>query len=166
MLRTPALVIYPEIVDRNIAATIRLLGGDANRWRPHVKTAKLGFVMRRLVERGVAQVMCSTTVELAAACAAGLKDVLLAYPVVGANAARVAELARENRGARVSVLVENPRQAAAWQGSVVGVFIDVNPGMDRTGMEQGDLAAIVGLVRAIDAAGVEFRGLHYYDGHV
>jgi D-serine deaminase-like pyridoxal phosphate-dependent protein len=166
MLRTPALVIYPEIVDRNIAATIRLLGGDANRWRPHVKTAKLGFVMRRLVERGVAQAKCSTTVELAAACAAGMKDVLLAYPVVGANAARVAELARENRGARVSVLVENPRQAAAWQGSVVGVFIDVNPGMDRTGMEQGDLAAIVGLVRAIDAAGVEFRGLHYYDGHV
>jgi D-serine deaminase-like pyridoxal phosphate-dependent protein len=165
-LRTPALVIYPEIVDRNIAATIRLLGGDANRWRPHLKTAKLGFVMRRLVERGVAQAKCSTTLELAAACAAGMKDVLLAYPVVGANAARVAELAKENHSVRVSALVENPRQAVAWKGSGVGVFIDVNPGMDRTGMEQRDLAAIVGLVREIDAAGVEFRGLHYYDGHV
>lgn len=165
-LLTPALAIYPEIVDQNIATTIRLLGGDVNRWRPHLKTAKLGFVIRRMVERGIAQAKCSTTIELAAACAAGMKDVLLAYPVVGANAARVAELAEENRGVRVSVLVENARQAAAWQGRHVGVFIDVNPGMDRTGMQQDDLAAIVGLVREIDTARIEFRGLHYYDGHV
>jgi D-threonine aldolase len=152
-LLTPTLAIYPEIVDPNIAATIRLLGGDVNRWRPHLKTAKLGFIMRRMVERGVAHAKCSTTVELAAACAAGIKDVLLAYPVVGANAARVAELAQEHRGVRVSVLVENARQAAAWKGRPVGVFIDVNPGMDRTGIEQGDLTAIVSLVSEIDAGG-------------
>src|SRR5215471_19088259 len=51
-LLTPALAIYPDLVDHNIATTIRLLGGDANRWRPHVKTAKLGFIMRRLREHG------------------------------------------------------------------------------------------------------------------
>ncbi|HEX8184077.1 MAG TPA: hypothetical protein VF747_04980, partial [Blastocatellia bacterium] len=44
---TPALAIYQEIVDSNIRATLELLGGDANRWRPHVKTAKLACVMRR-----------------------------------------------------------------------------------------------------------------------
>lgn len=165
-LLTPALAIYPEIVDRNIAATIRLLGGDVNRWRPHVKTAKLGFIMRRMAARGIVQAKCSTTVELAAACASGMKDVLLAYPVVGANAARVAELAEENRGVRVSALVENPLQAAGWKGSPVGVFIDVNPGMDRTGIEQGHVGAILDVVREIGAAGIEFRGLHYYDGHI
>src|SRR6266436_10142121 len=53
-LLTPALAIYPEIVDRNIDCTLRLLDGDANRWRPHVKTSKLGFVMRQLVEHGIA----------------------------------------------------------------------------------------------------------------
>src|SRR5258708_1507287 len=36
---TPALAIYPRLVDANIAITIDLLGGDANRWRPHVKTS-------------------------------------------------------------------------------------------------------------------------------
>jgi D-serine deaminase-like pyridoxal phosphate-dependent protein len=166
MLLTPALAIYPEIVDRNIAATIRLLGGDANRWRPHVKTAKLGFIMRRMAELGIAQAKCSTTVELATACAAGMKDVLLAYPVVGANAARVGEVARENRGVRTSVLVENAAQVVTWKNSPVGVFIDVNPGMDRTGIEQDHFAAIIEVARAIHAAGLEFRGLHYYDGHV
>ena len=43
-VRTPALAIYPEIVDSNVAITLRLFGGDANRWRPHVKTAKLAFI--------------------------------------------------------------------------------------------------------------------------
>jgi D-serine deaminase-like pyridoxal phosphate-dependent protein len=165
-LLTPALAIYPEIVDRNIAATVRLLGGDPNRWRPHLKTAKLGFIMHRMVELGIAQAKCSTGVELATACAAGIRDVLLAYPVVGANADRVRELAADNPKVRVSVLVENAEQVASWRGSRVGVFIDVNPGMDRTGIEQDRTAAILEVTRAIHAAGLAFRGLHYYDGHV
>ncbi len=165
-LLTPALAIYPEIVDNNIAATVRLLGGDPNRWRPHLKTAKLGFIMRRLAERGVVQAKCSTTVELATACESGIRDVLLAYPVVGANADRVREIAAEHPQVRISVLVENAGQLAVWRGSRVGIFIDVNPGMDRTGIEQDRTAAILDLARSIRSAGLEFRGLHYYDGHI
>ncbi len=163
---TPALAIYPEIVDSNIATTIRLLGGDPNRWRPHVKTAKLGFIMRRLAERGIAQAKCSTTLELETACNAGIKDVLLAYPMVGANAARVREIADRHRDARISVLVENPAQVVAWAKSPIGIFIDLNPGMNRTGVEQDHLTEILEIVRAIAATGLEFRGLHYYDGHI
>ena len=165
-LLTPALAIYPEIVDRNIDCTLRLLAGDTNRWRPHLKTAKLGFIMRRLVERGITQAKCSTTLELAAACEAGMKDVLMAYPVVGANANRVRDLADDYSDVQVSVLVENRVQAAAWSGSRVGIFIDVNPGMDRTGIAQERIPAILDLARATASAGVAFRGLHYYDGHV
>src|SRR5277367_100894 len=109
-LLTPALSIYPEIVDRNIAATVRLLGGDANRWRPHLKTAKLGFIMKRLASQGVVHAKCSTTVELAAACEAGMRDVLLAYAVVGANARRVIQVADRYPDVRISVLVENVEQ--------------------------------------------------------
>ena len=165
-LLTPALAIYPDLVDQNIATTIRLLGGDANRWRPHVKTAKLGWIMRRMVERGVHQAKCSTTVELATACDAGLRDVLLAYPVVGANALRVRALAEAHPESRISVLVENAEQAQAWSGSRLGIFIDVNPGMDRTGIQQDREAALLDVARAVTNAGLALRGLHYYDGHV
>ena len=50
---TPALVVYPEIISSNIEQTLRLLDGDANRWRVHIKTAKLQYTVRMLVERGV-----------------------------------------------------------------------------------------------------------------
>ncbi len=162
-LLTPALAIYPAIVDSNIAATLRLLGGDPNRWRPHLKTAKLGFIMKKLAARGVVNAKCSTTVELAAACESGMKDVLLAYAVVGANAKRVRQIAGQYPNVRISVLVENVAQIAAWSGSRVGIFVDVNPGMDRTGISQDAIAAILDVVRA---AGSQFRGLHYYDGHM
>jgi D-serine deaminase-like pyridoxal phosphate-dependent protein len=162
-LLTPALVIYPEIVDRNIAATLRLLGGEANRWRPHLKTAKLGFIMQKLVSKGVVNAKCSTTVELAAACESGMTDVLLAYAVVGANARRVREIAEKYPNVRISVLVENVEQIAAWSASRIGIFVDVNPGMDRTGISQDAIDAIIALVRA---AGPQFRGLHWYDGHM
>jgi D-serine deaminase-like pyridoxal phosphate-dependent protein len=165
-VRTPALAIYPEIVDSNIAVTLRLLGGDANRWRPHVKTAKLAFSMHRLVERGIANFKCSTSLELMTACESGARDVLLAYPVVGANARRVREISERFGSVRISTLVETERQIRDWTDSGVGIFIDVNPGMDRTGIEQDSVGEIVRLARAIEAAGLVFRGVHYYDGHL
>jgi D-serine deaminase-like pyridoxal phosphate-dependent protein len=164
--RTPALAIYPEIVDSNIAVTLQLLGGDANRWRPHVKTAKLGYIIKRMVERGIANFKCSTSLELATACEAGASDVLLAYPAVGANARRVRELARAFPSVRISVLVEDYQQIDTWADSNIGLFIDVNPGMNRTGIEQDRIDEIVRLACAVEAEGLVFRGLHYYDGHL
>ena len=63
----------------------------------------------------------------------------------------------------MSILVENAAQAAAWCDTPVGLFIDVNTGMDRTGIPQDHIAGIVDLARAI---GGQFRGIHYYDGHI
>jgi D-serine deaminase-like pyridoxal phosphate-dependent protein len=163
---TPALAIYPEIVDANVEATLRVMGGDANRWRPHVKTSKLGFVMRRLTERGVTTVKCATTLEMQTAAEAGAVDILVAYSMVGANARRVRELAETMPGKRVSALVENADQVKSWVGSNIGLFIDLNGGMDRTGLEQDRVAEVVDLARAIEGAGLVFRGLHYYDGHM
>src|SRR5438128_11347100 len=77
---TPALAIYPELVDANIQTTLRLAGGDANRLRPHVKTAKLVSVMRQWTARGIVNFKCSTSLELLTVCEAGAKDALLAYP--------------------------------------------------------------------------------------
>jgi D-serine deaminase-like pyridoxal phosphate-dependent protein len=161
---TPALVIYPEVIASNIDQTLKLLGGDANRWRVHIKTAKLGFTLRMLLDRGIPNFKCATTLELLVACQSGAADVLLAYPVLGANARRAREIAQQFPEVRISVLAENEEQVRQWRGSQVGVFLDINPGMNRTGIEQSGNDKIVALARAIADAGLEFRGLHYYDG--
>lgn len=162
---TPALLLYPEIVASNIERTLDLLGGDANRWRVHIKTAKLKYTLRMLIERGVRNFKCATTLELLVACQSRAQDVLFAHPAVGANARRVREIAEQFPQVRISVLAENEEQVGQWSGSRIGVFLDVNPGMDRTGIEQNQSGKVLELARAIGGAGLEFRGLHYYDGH-
>jgi D-serine deaminase-like pyridoxal phosphate-dependent protein len=161
---TPALVLYPQILASNIQRTLDLLGGDANRWRVHIKTAKLAYTLRVLVEHGVRNFKCATTLELLEACRTGAGDVLFAHPAVGANARRVRELADQFPEVRVSALAENEEQVRQWRGSRVGIFLDINPGMDRTGIEQSHTNETVELARAITSLGLEFRGLHYYDG--
>src|SRR3981189_3729752 len=99
---TPALLVYPEILASNISRTLDLLEGDADRWRVHVKTAKLDYTLRMLMERGVRNFKCATTLELLLACQGGAADVLLAYPVVGANARRLREIADSFSNVRIS----------------------------------------------------------------
>lgn len=163
---TPALLIYPDRVDANIRAVIAQCGARPGRWRPHVKTAKIGEVMARFLAHGITRFKCATAKELRTLLELGAPDVLLSFPVVGANAARVRSIASANPNSRVAVLVESADHLAAFHGSGLGVFVDCNPGMDRTGRDPANLAGLVALAHAITAAGCVLRGLHWYDGHV
>jgi D-serine deaminase-like pyridoxal phosphate-dependent protein len=165
-IATPALLIYTDRVDANIRAVIAQCGGDPARWRPHVKTAKASDIMARFLAHGLTRVKCATTKELRVLLELGAPDVLVSFPVVGATAARVRDLAAHHPASRVSALIESPLHLAAFAGSGLGVFIDCNPGMDRTGRDPADVDAMVKFVRAIGALKCAFRGLHWYDGHL
>ena len=163
-LITPALAIYPENIAANIASTLNVLAGNADRWRAHVKTAKLNYTLRMLVDRGVRNFKCATTLELLQACCSGAADVLLAYPVMGANARRVRDIAIQFPRVLISVLAENEEQVRQWRGRDIGIFLDINPGMNRTGIEQERVDQVRAVAQSVKQVGLEFRGLHYYDG--
>ncbi len=163
---TPALAIYAGNVAHNIATTIALLGNDPARWRPHLKTTKLSYVMHMLAARGVEAVKCATTLELFKACEAGFQDVLLAYPLAGNNARRVVEIAAAFPQIAISVLVDSPHQLRQWAGTRISVFLDIDPGMKRTGIPQADVKEIAQLAQRVIENRIHFRGLHYYDGHL
>ncbi|MEW6072854.1 MAG: alanine racemase [Planctomycetota bacterium] len=167
-LLTPALVVHLDRVRENVRRVIALAGGDPDRWRPHVKTTKIPEVFAALADAGVRHFKCATTRELAwllhtlETRGAGGADVLLAHPLGGPGLARLVDLARGHPAARISLLAEDP-QAAAGLPPALGVFVDVNPGMDRTGIPAADEAAILAVAAA---AGARFRGLHWYEGQL
>ncbi len=162
---TPVLVIYMRWADANIAAMTQAVGGDPSRLRPHVKTAKLERVIRQFAAAGVYQCKCATTLEFETACAAGIRDVLVAYPMMGPNARRIEQLSARYPSVLVSTLVDHSEQIRAWHPSV-GMFVDVNSGMDRTGIDVERVDQALALARVISESGHRFRGLHYYDGHL
>lgn len=167
-LQSPALLVDLEKVRHNLQQMLRYLGGDPRRWRPHLKTTKLPEVWAELWALGVREFKCATSREASVLLRtaaergwAGL-DLLVAYAHRGPNLARIAALARAHPAARVSVLSEEAGHAAAVPEEL-GVYVDVNPQMDRTGIPMAE-AAVIEAVAA--AAGKRLRGLHFYDGHI
>ncbi len=165
---TPALVVHLDHVRANIARVIALCGGDPGRWRPHLKTAKIPQVFAEYLRAGVRQFKCATTREAAELLgAAGREgfpevDLLVAYPLVGPALERMARLAERAPRSRLSVLCESPAAVREVPPSL-GVFVDVNPGMDRTGAPLERAEQIESTARA---AGSRLCGLHFYDGHL
>ncbi len=164
---SPALVIYLDRVRKNVLRVIRYAGGT-DRWRPHVKTTKIPEIFTEIARTGVRNFKCATTREARELCAALRKqgmdggDVLLAYPLVGPGLELLGRLATEYSETRLSVLCEDPALVAQVPQQV-SIFVDVDPGMHRTGVPLRERSGIEAIARE---ARRRFRGIHFYDGHL
>ncbi len=166
-LSTPALVIDLGSARRNIAAAVKSIGSP-DRWRPHVKTAKVAPVMALYLDAGVRQFKCATLLEASvladcrsAANGTGPADILIAHHLFGPALVQLEALAKKHPTVRFSTLVESASQVPSVPDSV-GVFADIDLGMHRTGLDVDDVAETLAIARA---AGPRFGGLHAYDGH-
>jgi D-serine deaminase-like pyridoxal phosphate-dependent protein len=169
-LLSPSLLIFRALVRRNLDAMIALARGT-DRLRPHVKTHKMPAVVRMTEALGIGKHKCATIAEAEMVAAAGGRDVLLAYPIVGPNVARLARLVRAFPGTTFRVLVDDPDATRALSQGLDGldrpvpVLVDLEVGMGRTGIAPGDGA--VALYALIDQLpNLVPDGLHAYDGHI
>lgn len=166
---SPALVVYPDRVRKNIEQMIEI-AGDIKRLRPHVKTHKMAEVARMHVEMGITKFKCATLAEAKMLAANGAEDILLAYQPVGPNIHAFCKLAKGYPQLRFSALVDHVNilralsTAARSHKVELGVFLDVNSGMNRTGIPIGpDAKALYQFISALPQ--VYQAGLHAYDGH-
>src|SRR5690606_30993230 len=105
---TPAVAVYPDLVARNIDRALAFANGHSERLRPHTKTHKTIQIVQMELERGITRHKCATLSEAEMLIRAGVEDILVAYPVVGPNAERLATQARPNPNVRFAVLVDHP----------------------------------------------------------
>jgi D-serine deaminase-like pyridoxal phosphate-dependent protein len=169
-IASPAMLLYPDRVRENLNQMVRMVGSPS-RLRPHVKTHKLSQVVRMKLEAGITKFKTSTIAEAEMTAAAGGKDVLLAFQPVGPNIGRFIELNEAFPETQFSTLVDNLEvldqleYASRHLNDPIGVFIDLNVGMHRSGMRAGSLA-----IKLYEAIGrkkfVKPCGFHAYDGHL
>jgi len=167
---SPALLIFPDRVEENLRRMVAIAGGP-ERLRPHVKTHKLPQIVALELAHGITRFKAATIAESEMCAAAGAPDVLLAYPLVGPNVRRLVELVRKFPVTKFSALADNLasvaalNSAAAAGGVKLRVLLDLNVGMNRTGVAPGPAAE--GIYRAIvHSPELEPGGLHAYDGHL
>ncbi|MDA1231152.1 MAG: D-TA family PLP-dependent enzyme [Planctomycetota bacterium] len=169
-LSSPMMVIFRDRLLANLDSML-VMAGHPGRLRPHCKTHKMEQIIRLWVERGVTKHKAATIAECEMLADAGATDILLAYNPVGPNINRIVALAAKFPGCRFSVTAdhEKPLQllsVAATKAKVtIGVMLDVNVGMNRTGICPDDPSALLLYVQAAKLPGLRAAGFHIYDGH-
>jgi len=166
---SPGLVLFRELVEANIDAMIEVAGG-VERLRPHCKTHKMREVAEMQIARGITKHKAATFAEAEMLAQAGATDIFLAYNIVGPNIARVVAFRKAFPEVRLAVTGDDVAslgqldRAVLDAGTTVDVFLDVDPGRNRTGVRPGERGRA--LYRQIaDAKGLVPAGFHFYDGH-
>lgn len=167
-LDTPALWVDLDILERNIAELAQHFRSAGVQWRPHIKGIRVPAIAQKAMDAGAIGVTCATIREAELMAASGIKELLIANEVVGER--KIARLAQLRRRADVKVIVDNADNirdlsaAASGQDLRFGVLIDVNTGMNRTGLRPGP--AVVELAKVVDQSeGLRFLGLMSWEGH-
>lgn len=169
---TPALVIDAARVRRNVESLSAYAASHGIAVRPHCKTHKSVEIARLQLAAGAGGMTVAKVGEaesLAAAFDGATPDILVAYPVVDpARARRLADLARSS-AVRVALdtpaAVEAVSAAAGSAGVTLGVLVDLDVGMGRTGVPTA--AALAMLAEAVAAApGLRLDGIFCYPGQI
>ena len=168
-LVTPALVLDIDAAQRNIdrmASELRRLARATI--RPHYKTHKSPDLARRQVQAGAGGLSMATVWEAAVLASDGFDDLFVVNTVAHPEKIRLlAELARDRR---ILVAVDEAENAAAHSaaavsaGSTLGIFVEVDTGMNRCGVDTAEEA--LALARQVAAMpGLRFEGITGYEGH-
>ena len=167
-LPTPAMTIDASRVRRNVQKLAEYAAKVGVKIRPHTKTHKLRSLAQMQLDAGAIGLTVAKGSEAEVLSDPG-QDVLLAYPPVGEQRAeRFAALARD-RMMRAGIdslkAIEVVSAAAQAAGTTVGLLVDLDVGLGRTGVQSPE--ATLPLAQAIDRApNVRLDGIMIYPGQI
>jgi len=177
----PAALVDLDAVDRNLERLLAPVRASGKTLRIASKSIRCVEILKYLLDRGdvCAGVMAYAVTEAAHLVAAGLLDVLVAYPSVQPSDARL--LAGLNRGdARVSIVVDSAEHlvrleaGAAEIGGTIPVIVEVDlswkPLGTHLGVRRSPLRTAAQVANLADSVGdhphLRFAGVMGYEAQV
>jgi len=166
---SPALVVYPERISANIELA-KAITGDVGILRPHVKTNKIKEVCLLMIQAGISKFKCATIAEAEMLALSGSPNILLAYQPVGIKISRLVKLVNAYPESRFSCIVDDAEIASnindlcQKENVTLDVYIDLNVGMNRTGIHPHKAATLAKAIQSLK--NIRLVGLHGYDGHI
>ena len=167
---TPALLVYPNRIEKNIGTMIAMAGGTSN-LRPHIKTHKTAEIIKLQLKHGIQKFKCATIAEAELLGKCGAENILLAMQPVGPNIDRFFSLIAEYPNSTFSTIVDDRQiieqiaETAEGKGIQVSLWLDINNGMNRTGI-QPNAQAVELYKNLYKNPNLLAAGLHVYDGHI
>jgi D-serine deaminase-like pyridoxal phosphate-dependent protein len=167
-LDTPALLVDLDQLEANIADMAAFAAQAGVQLRPHAKTHKTVEIGRMQLQAGAVGLTVAKLSEAEVFAAAGITDLLIAYPLVGPIKQR--RLFKLLEQAKITTVLDHLEVATALSktavefGRELPVLVDVDTGMHRTGVPAGE--AVVDLVLQVARLpGLHFAGILTHEGH-
>lgn len=169
-LPTPALIIDLDVFDRNLIKMQEYVRDNGMGLRCHTKMHKCPIIAHKQIEAGAIGVCAAKVSEAEVMCTNGVRNVLITSPVVTQEKIkRVMRLGAQAPGLQIvidDIEIANRFNEAAGDAAIeLGVLIDLDPAMGRTGIETGEPALKLGRHIRDDCVNLRFDGLQMYAGH-
>ncbi|WP_411030710.1 alanine racemase [Spongiimicrobium sp. 3-5] len=168
---SPSIVLYEENLMYNLHEILAMAGGEVSMLMPHVKTNKMPKVIGLMISLGVKNFKASTIAEAEIAAKEGADGVLIAHQLVGPKIKRFGALTKRFPNTCFTTIIDNLDSAkrmndeAIEQNVIIGIYIDINSGMNRSGIELG-LQLDELIIQINNLNNLNLSGLHVYDGHL
>ena len=175
---TPALVVDLDMMERNLRTMAAFAAQHQIMLRPHAKMHKSAELAKLQMAAGAVGVCVQKTSEAEALVAGGIHNIFISNEVIApSKLARVAALTRTllPRGGKLAICVDsiegirrlalcmNEGRLSSGLASSIDVFIEINVGQNRCGVEPGSPAVELALeIRKHPA--LNFAGLQAYHG--
>jgi D-serine deaminase-like pyridoxal phosphate-dependent protein len=168
-LSTPALTIDLDVLDRNLDRMAAYCRDHKIGLRPHTKTHKTLEVARKQLQKGALGLTVAKVGEAEVMAAAEPNEILVAFPVFGAEKLKRLSAVAARRRVVLSLDSEATARelsdAATAQNVNFGVLVEFDAGLGRCGLKPGP--ACVELARSVQKLhGLTFRGLMTYPGNI
>jgi D-serine deaminase-like pyridoxal phosphate-dependent protein len=155
-LDTPALLVDLERLDGNIRAMADRASEAGLALRPHFKTHKSTEIARRQLAAGAIGITVAKLDEAEALMQAGVDaPILLAFPIVAAP--KVERALRLAAGGRLTLTVDSASgaailaRAAEGAGIDLDVWIEIDSGLDRCGVQPAEAPVLARAISAFDS---------------
>ncbi len=168
-LDTPCLVLDMDVLGRNLRKMQTAVERAGKNLRPHVKTHKCSALAKMQIEAGAIGVCVAKVSEAEVLVKAGIDRILITGPV--ATPDKVQRLVNLLVAAPcLMVVVDHPKgvvrldAALRARGLSMDVLLDVDVGLNRTGVRPSDALALAKQI--VSCSTLRLSGIQAYAGHV
>lgn len=166
MLSTPYVKIDQQKLHRNIARMQQWVRENGQALRPHIKTHRSVEIAKLQLAAGAVGITCSKLGEAEVMCAGGIRNILIAYSLVGRD--KMLRLKRLMEQGEITVTCDNATSARQLSetgvelGRPVPVLAEVLTHIKRGGVAEDRLVEFVSFLRTLP--GLQFQGIFAYSG--
>src|SRR5213594_281705 len=163
-VETPALLLHLDVVERNVTRMAERARRLGVRLRPHAKTHKCVELARLQARHGAEGLTVATLVEAEVFTRAGFGDVTWAFPIDARHIAHARRIVQDT-GATLRVVVDDLAAATALAGSGLHVWLKVDCGYHRAGVDPASPYALEVARELARERGLAFEGILSHSGH-